>query len=62
MEGTDKTNFEQNFGRFKTVSKKETEELLAKKKAKATDKVTKLWVDCLHDYLIEKGHPKLDDI
>ena len=58
----DQSNFNVNFGRFKSLSTKEKEEILSKKKAKSTNNATRLWVNCLKGYLIEKNHPDLNNI
>ena len=44
MKKQNEANFDLNFGRFKTLSEQKKQELLSKKKAKATNKATKLWL------------------
>ena len=46
--------------RFKTLSKDEKSEIMKKRCAENTGKATKLWVDCLKDYLDEKNLPPID--
>ena len=48
--------------RFKAVSESEKEEVLNKRKAQNTNKVTKLWIDCFSDYLHQKQLPQVEDL
>ena len=55
-------NFSFNFERFKSVNDKETEQLLPKRNARNTNDATKVWINCLKDYLIEKNKLQLHEI
>ena len=43
--------------RFKTLSDKEKETILSKIKSENTNASTKMWINCLCDYLIENTSP-----
>ena len=62
MADDEQPNFNLQFGHFKTITDGEKEEIYKKKRAKATNTVTKSWVNCFSEYLIEKDLPKVDDI
>ena len=40
---------------------KQREQIRKKQKAENTNKSTKLWINCLEEYLEEKSYPKVDD-
>ena len=54
--------FDLNFGRFKTLSKTEKDEIMQGRSAGNTNKATKMWLDCFREYLAEKGLKPLDEI
>ena len=43
-----------SLNQFKNTSSEDQEEVLKRRKAENTNKSTKLWVDCLQDYLKDK--------
>ena len=48
--------------RFRTVTEEEKHTIYSKRKAQNTNNATKLWINCLKDYLIEKNFPDLEDL
>ena len=54
--------FSLQFSRFKTVSYEEKKKMMEDRKAKSTNRATKLWTDCLRDYLVEKDLPPLESV
>ena len=48
--------------RFKETTAKEKEDILSKRKAENTNLSTKLWINALKDYLIEKQYPDLEEL
>ena len=62
MEKQEKPNFNVNFECFKTPLDAEKDEIYSKKKAKATNDATKLWLKCFEDYLEEKGLPQSEKL
>ena len=58
----DKPSFEVTFGCFKTLTDTEKDEIYQKKRSPATNNATKLWVNCLKEYLIEKNLPNIEEI
>ena len=49
----DQPDFTVKFGRFKTLDDPKKTEIFRKRKAENTKKATKLWFDCLNEYLQE---------
>ena len=43
------TNFNLNFGRFKTLSEGDKQKIMEERSAKNTNKATKQWVDLFHE-------------
>ena len=62
MEKPDEPNFDLNLGRFKTLSDGEKGKILQKKKSTSTNNATRLWINCLREYLVEKECPELEAI
>ena len=55
-------NFNVNFGHFKTLTEAQKDGIMQGRSAENTNKATKLWVDCLREYLDEKGMPILEEV
>ena len=51
-----------SLNQFKTSTEQDQDCVLRRRKSESTNKSTKLWVDCLQDYLKEKGLQGLESI
>ena len=57
-----KINFDLNFGRIKTATTTEKDQMMENQNAESTIHRTKCYVTFLRDYLFEKNLPTLEDI
>ena len=62
MDNREEPNFNLNFDHFKTLSVADKGKILEKKKTKLTNNATRLWINCLTEYLVKKGYPELEAI
>ena len=51
-----------SLNQFKKTTEKDQEDVLKRRKAENTNKATKSWIDCLEDYLKDKGLGPLEGI
>ena len=62
MQSNDSKKRKLSLNRFKNTTESDQEEVLKRRKAENTNKSTKLWVDCLDDYVKEKGLRSIEDV
>ena len=58
----DLPNFQIKFPRFKSLNEDDKIDIKKNSKAESTHRATQVWMNCLKEYLKEKGKPEIEQI